>query len=557
MSAGRTCGISTAREGLPAGVGEVEVDAYRIMNASQLRACVWAFVFSLWERVRAQIGGIDCLLLDDPQDQFDPINSENLAAAIAEMPACGMRPLVTSNDYRFLDAVQDKLPSRSTGCPSSYAGVMSPISNSRLTAGVGPDRGEVIELRRKWRGDQNSEDKARRFVSAVRINVENRLRDLLATGPSERQKPTLSDLIDAVRTARNHGERPFEEPPFAALLSHPGLRDSAPFYRCINKAHHRAQDVTPHDAGEVDRVFGEVDRLLRSCSAAYGRFMGRLTREDEDLVSVELPPAPPPMVVGSEPIQVLGQVSARSSADLLAAGLDAHVFSFASLGAVACYGVRSQGLSPLALQGQVVVVSLEADAKDGDPVVALSGRRSYLRRLLGDGNDPSRIVLACDRSGTERVPPSLLLPRARTRLLPVVGVVYDERNFGGRDEVVEVQGSKLLDRHLVAARVADDSAYPIIRAEDLVLMERVASLDTAEVARLEDSIVVAAAGTGSEVFAYLKRLGGHAAPGVRILENIGLKGRAVSVAIGDDGLSSGAAPLQMLWRVHGTVRSRQ
>ena len=104
------------------------------MNASQLRACVWAFVFSLWERVRARNGGIDCLLLDDPQDQFDPINSENLAAAIAEMPDCGMRPLVTSNDYRFLDAVRDKLPVASTAGLSWYAGFVSPISNSRLTA---------------------------------------------------------------------------------------------------------------------------------------------------------------------------------------------------------------------------------------------------------------------------------------------------------------------------------------------------------------------------------------------------------------------------------------
>ena len=543
--------------GLRAGVGEVEVDAYRIMNASQLRACVWAFVFSLWERVRARIGGIDCLLLDDPQDQFDPINAENLAAAIAEMPAYGMHPLVTSNDYRFLDAVRDKLPVRSTTCPSWYAGFMSPISNSRLTARVGPDRGEVDELRRSWQADENDEDKARRFVSAVRVNLENRLWDLLAAVPFERQKPTLSDLIDALRTARNNGERPFNEPPFDRLLSHPELRDSARFYRCINKAHHRPRDVTPHDAGEVNRVFNDINRRLRSCTAAYARFMGRLTREEENLVSDNLPPVPAPTVLGTRPIQVLGQVSARSSADLLADGLDAQLFELARLGAVACYGVRSQGLSPIALQGQVVIASLETDPADGDPVVALCGGRTYLRRLLSDGKDPSRIVLACDRNGTEQVAPTLLLQRAKTLLLPVVGVVYEEASFAGRDEVVEVEGSKLFARPLVAARVADDSAFPVIRAGDLVLIEPVERLDAAEVTRLEDSLVVATAGIGSEVFAYLKRLGGYAAPGVRILENVGLKGRAVSVAINDEGLSAHVTPLHMLWRVHGTIRSRE
>ena len=542
--------------GLRAGVGEIEVDAYRIMNASQLRACVWAFVFSLWERVWATNGGIDCLLLDDPQDQFDPINSENLAAAIAEMPDCGMRPLVTSNDYRFLDAVRDKLPVASTASPSWYAGLMSPISSSRLTARVGPDRGEVEELRRGWRADDGDEEKARRFVGAVRVNLENRLWDLLAAVPFERQKPTLSDLIDALRMARNNGERPFNETPFDRLLTHPELRDSAPFYRCINKAHHRPLDVTPHDAGEVDKVFNDINRWLRSCSAAYARFMGRLTREEEDLLAVDLPPAPTPTVVGAEPIQVLGRVSARSSADLLASGLHAEAFKWAELGKVACYGVRSHGLSPIALQGQVVVTSLEMDAADGDPVVALCRGRSYLRRVLSDSKDPSRIVLTCDRSGTEQVAPTLLLERARTRLLPVIGVVYEERGFAGRDEVVEVEGGRLLSPALVAARVADDSAFPVIRAGDLVLMEPVERIDAAELTRLEDSLVVATAGTGSEVFAYLKRLGGVAAPGVRILENAGLKGNAVSVAISHEGLSSGVMPLRMLWRVHGTIRYR-
>ena len=386
------------------------------------------------------------------------------------------------------------------------------------------------------------------------MNLENRLWDLLAAVPFERQKPTLSDLLDALRMARKNGERPFNEAPFDRLLTHAQFRDSAPFYRCINKAHHRPLDLTPHDAGEVDRVFNDINRRLRSCSAAYARFMGRLPRDEEDLLAVGVPPPPTPTAVGAESIQVLGRVSARSSADLLASGLHEEALEWAELGKVACYGVRSHGLSPIALQGQVVIASIEMDAADGDPVVALCGGKSYLRRVLSDGKDPSRIVLACDRTGTEQVAPTLLLERARTRLLPVVGVVYEERAFEGRDEVVELDGDGLLSPPLVAARVADDSAFPVIRAGDLVLMAPVDRIDAAELTHLEESLVVAIAGTGSEVFAYLKRLGGIAAPGVRILGNAGLKGSAVSVAVSDEGLSSGAMPLQMLWRVHGTIR---
>ena len=126
-----------------------------------------------------------------------------------------------------------------------------------------------------------------------------------------------------------------------------------------------------------------------------------------------------------------------------------------ALGEVALYGVRSPGLGSLALQGQVVVVSLDQEAGDGDPVVALSDSKIYLRRLLGDRRDPSRVVLACDRTGTDRVAPTLMLLRARTRLLPVVGVLYDQQSFDGKEEACPIDASKILDRNLVVARVTE------------------------------------------------------------------------------------------------------
>ena len=543
--------------GLRADLGGMQVPAYKIMNASQLRACVWAFVFSLWERVRSRIGGIDCMLLDDPQNHFDPINAENLGAAIPEMSAHHMRPIITSNDYRFLAGIRDKLPNRSTGSPSWRALVMNPISSSRLTAGVSPHVEEIYEHRKDWRADVNNEDKARRFVSTVRVYVENRLWDLLATDTIVLHKPTLTDVINALRAARNHGEHPFEEPPFAALLSHVALANGSPFYQIINKAHHRPQDVTPHEAGEVDKAFSEIDQLLRSCSASYARFMGRLTREDRDLFLTDLPPAPAPAHMPKDNLHLVGNVSARSSADILASGETAEILDLTEFGEIAFYGVRSPGLSPLALQGQVVVVSLEMEAQDGDPVVALCGNKIYLRRLSADRRDQSRLILACDQTGAERAPRSLLLPRARTRLLPVIGVLYEQERFTGTEEAIAIQGTKVLERELVAARVMDHSAYPVIRNGDLVLMEAVANLDAEEIDRLEDRIVVALAGNGGDSFAYLKRLGEQTITDIRILENVGWKGSALTVATSERAASFGIPPLQMLWRVHGTLRDPQ
>lgn len=540
--------------GLRAAIGGMQVPAYKIMNASLLRACVWSFVFSLWDRVKTGLGGLDCILLDDPQTHFDPINAENLAAAIPQMPEHGMRPLITSNDNRFVASITDKLPDRSTATPTWHAWTLNPISSSRLTAGVSPAVEEIFERLLEWQEDENNAAKAQQFVSTVRLYVENRLWDLLATDPMVMHKPTLGDLIQSVRSAHNNGEPPFEEPPFRALLAHVALRDNAPFYKIINKAHHRLHEVTPHEAGEVAEPFKEIDRLLRSCSASYARFMGRLTREDKDLYLVNLPPLPECVTLNKTPIPVLGEVSARSDADRLAAAETGQVFDFSTLGDIAFYGVRSPGLGAFALQGQVVAVSLDREARDGDPVIALNGDKIYCRRFLGDTRDPSRIALACDQSGTERVPPTLLLPRAKTRLLPIVGVLYDQERFYGKEEACPVATSKLLDRNLVAVRVSDDSAYPVIRHGDIAVLEAVENLNDNEIAQLEDRIVVAILGSEGDSFAYLKRLGAEVSPGMRILENVGMKGSALAVATSTDTGSPGIGTLQRLWRVHGTFR---
>ena len=388
------CGFDASEEkgiGLQADIGGMQVPAYKIMNASQLRACVWAFVFSLWERVRSRIGGLDCVLLDDPQNYFDPVNAENLGKAIMHMPARDMRLIITSNDYRFLAGVKDNLPNRSNLSPSWCSLVMNPISSSRFTASVSHAFEEIYELQNDFLADENNEGKARKFVSAVRIYIEDCLWNLLATDTRVMHKPTLADLINALRALRKKGEQPFDEPPFEALLSHAGMCDKSSFYQIINKVHHRQKDVTPYMAGEVKETFTKISRLLRSCTASYARFMGRLSHEERDLFLSDPPHAPAPALMPKEHMQVFGDVSARSSADALASGEATEIFDLTELGEIAFYGVRSLGLSPLALKGQVVIVSLEIEAQDGDPVIALSGDKIYLRRLLADRSDPSRL----------------------------------------------------------------------------------------------------------------------------------------------------------------------
>ena len=540
--------------GLRAELGDMRVPAHQVMNASLLRACVWAFLFALWEHISKQAGGLSCVLLDDPQTHFDPINGENLAAAIPSMPGQGMRPMIAWNDVRFVAAIQDKLPSRAADAPTWTALRLDPVSSSKLTATLSPALEEIREKRDRWREDENDVVKAQEFVKCVRVDIENRLWNLLATDPLVMHAPTLSDLLGQLRHARNGGERPFEEPPFEKLVMHEALRNDALFYKIINKAHHRPMDVTPQDAADVNGAYESVHSTLRSCSASYARFMGRLTNEDRDLLLAEAPAAPDAIHLSDRKLPVLGSLAARSSADILAIAEDHEQFDLESLGSVALYAVRGPTLGSLALAGQVVIVSLDREPVEGEPVIALYKGKTFARRFHRDKKDPSRTVLAADRSGTERVPPVVVVPTAATRAMPVIGILYDAQKPTGKEEAALVATSDVLSRTLAVANIVEDSAYPVVRDGDRVILEAITDLSAAAMTKLEGRIVALTAGNGNECFGYLKRLGLEVSPGNRIYENIGLNGQAVCVSTGS-GTAFGLV-LERLWRVHGVLRHR-
>ena len=93
------------------------------------------------------------------------------------------------------------------------------------------------------------------------------------------------------------------------------------------------------------------------------------------------------------------------------------------------------------------------------------------------------------------------------------------------------------------ARVVDDSAYPNIRENDLVLLDQIEDVTTEALNRLEDRIITVVASGGSESFGYLKRMGAEIQPGVRFLEKIGLTGSSVGVAFRAGEKNRGRAPV--------------
>lgn len=554
-------GLDPARAqgvGLYAGLGSVRVHAHEVMNSSHLRACVWAFVFSLWERIRERAGVLEVLLLDDPQTYFDPINTENLAAAIPKLVEAGMALIITSNDNRFIAAVKSRLPKTSLASPSWTMLQISPISSSRYTAAFTPAVEEVLERRAVWLEDESDVAKAQEFVERVRLHIENRLWDLLASDPILIYKPTLADLIAHISSARNGGEQPFNEIPFERLLKCKSLRPGSTFYSIINNAHHNLRDVTPFDAGEVSGAFDEVDRFIRSCSASYARFMGRLTREDEDFFFASSPPAPVPIHLNESPIRVLGDFSARTHSDAVAVEGEFTTISLSDLGEIALYAIRGSSLGALALPGQTVAVSLSEEAKNGDPVIALCGNTVLARRYHSDQRDPSKLTLACDQSGTERVAPAVTLSKNKVRILPIVGIFYGNTPREGDQEARCVDTCSILDKPLLAARIIEDSGYPVVRNGDLVLLESVELSSESLLDPMKGDVVAIMAAQHGEQFAYLKRVGSSIqGTGLRIFENVGTFGDSLAVSCSDGNYGAiDCLQLQSMWRVHGVIRAR-
>ena len=304
----------------------------------------------------------------------------------------------------------------------------------------------------------------------------------------------------------------------------------------------------------VLKAYENVHSILRSCTASYARFLGRTTSTDHDLVLTDAPPRPNVVRLPDVQLPVLGNLAARSGADILAVGDHQDQIHLDALGTVALYVVRGSTLGLLALPGQVVIVSLDSEATDGDAVIALYRDKAFARRFHRDRKDPSRTVLVADFSGSENVPPAMLVPTAATRIMPIIGVLYDAQTIPGPDEAVPVDSTEILSRKLAAAHIVEDSAYPVIRNGDIVLMEQVEELSRTTVQSLEGRIVALTVRSGADSFGFLKRLGQNLGDGLRIYENIGLNGQAVCVGERQSAATGAVLCLERLWRVHGFLR---
>lgn len=534
--------------------------AHQVLNSSALRAHVWGFLLALWERVWASRGGLACVLLDDPQALFDAMNAENMAAAIPNMLAAEMRPIIVSNDNHFVAMATAYLRERNALVNSALL-QLSPISSSKLSASLVPLVEKLREERARWREDENDVGKAQSFVEPVRAHVETRLWDLLASDPKPMFKPTLADLLGRIANARGTGQKPFNEEPFNLLLNYTALQPASDFYKVLNKAHHRPRDITPVDAKAVDDHFNSVENLIDACAGAYARFLGRLPDDRHAAVPTSPPPAPPCRPLPSPQLRVLPPLAARMDFTAIAeSDVITEMWDPAEFGDIALFGIGAHTLGTACLMGQTAIVDVGIEPKGGDLVICQLGTNHFARRLGIDRGDPARLILESIPSATGRLPPTHIVPRYATRAMKIVGVLFDLHG-GIQGEAALIEVSDILRSVRAIAPVVGASAYPVAPEGSRVLLTPVDVHDESELARLEGRIVAVAASdtpdTPDYCAGYLKRLGPQLAgfPAVRVLENIGSLGNSLHVhfpSVGD-APSASIASVRQMWRVNGVL----
>lgn len=537
------------------------VEAHHVMNASALRAYLSAFVLALWQQVWARSGGISAFLMDDPQDLLDPGNVANLAATVPALIAEGINPIIVSNDFGFIPTVEAFVASdqRAMGQVRTETWEFSAISTSKCTVSLAPLADEVRVRCQHWqKNDPNDAGLAREFVHPVRVRIEIKLWDLLASDPAVLHDPTMGDLLGKIANARNRGEQPFNEEPFRRLLELSALKPGAPFRDVINKAHHgRADQITPVEADVVRQGYEEVFSAIDACWLANARFMGRLPSEEAVAEAQKSTPDLKLVTLRSAPISIVGKLAAHEvGAPLTTIDKATDQLHLPSLGDVSLFTLRAPTLGLVAFPGQTLIVSATAEIKNGDFAIVQTTGKTYARKIGIDKSDRSRIALETMPSTNSRAPQTHFVRRSSARLSKVIGVLFDETvPPKSQDEAIETDRSLILEHVIAAAGVVGDSAFPIALDRGHVLLG--AAPDLALLGGRILAVVTRSDQFSSEHYAYLKRLG-KAMPGsktIYYLENVGQTGEGEFVQFVLSGVTptKGIPVVEQTWKVLGTL----
>lgn len=510
----------------------VSAPAQHVSNASALRGTLLGFLLAFREHVLSTRGGVELLLLDDPQDLLDGDNRDRLARGLASAAGTSAQLLVTTNDGRFARALvaENRGPDR-----VEHLSVHA-VNTVRPTLRTAPSVEEVDRKRVAFIENRDDAGAARDYAAHMRVFLEARLGDLLddAAHPAyaaSTRAPTLETLMGRLRgLVTSKASELFLHPAVKRFAEDPRLADGAEPRRVLNASHHGQVTLTYMD---VKAVEAELVHLRTTVEQMHEQF--RLHRWREPLARVEssagatatiLPFRPPGFDVPIHPdlAAFAGQAPQGGSQEMPVERLDSGWFEGKSL-----YFLRRDTLGTAIRSGWVAVVETEPyEGRDGELVIARHGSQVLARQVVvGVGSGSVSLLAQASDPGARR--PTLMLPRNGLRLHRIVGAIFSEMPTPeGKGEATRIDSVPELARVTTAFRVRQGSAVPVALPGQVVLGGP--ELTSAALSEWEGRFAAVSLMDGSSVF---KRIGATL-PGnmrhLRMFESIGAGGSSEVIA---------------------------
>ncbi len=136
------------------------------------------------------------------------------------------------------------------------------------------------KLRSEYEENENDDQAAQNYVSALRVYCESYLMHLLnVPDPLLPEKPALGNILAAIHRYSNSGHEPFSCVPIRALLDSYVFRSGSQLRDILNRAHHHTlADIT---CGEVDRIADDAKTAKRLVDSAHVAYECHLRRDQE------------------------------------------------------------------------------------------------------------------------------------------------------------------------------------------------------------------------------------------------------------------------------------
>lgn len=450
----------------------VKAPAQHVSNASALRASLTGFYLAYWSYLQRERGGLQLMVLDDPQELLDIENRNRLAEAVVHLASEKAQLVVTTHDRGFAQMLVVAGKAKSVAIDHR---AVHPPSKKRPTLHTSPSVAKVQRAYLAAVEDENDADAARDYVSECRVFIEARLGDFFddvafpVTSAPKVDLPTLMDHINRLRGAvKTPANELFRSPAMKELAKDPALEDGCATLKLLNSSHHPAKlTIQPN---EVHACKEHLERLRRSVERAHEQFRmflrrERLPSEFDSIPSLEVGELP----TFNVPIQPNLQAFVRGSSTGETQEQSTEVLDQSWFEDKAFFYLRTSNFGFAATVESVAIVeAIPSAVDDRQLVIARRGKDVFARRLLRP-EDSDYIALVSETFDPRQSKPTVQFHQKEVALHKVVGMLFHVGPLAGKykakarptDEAVQVDGREFLGAYTSAFRVVEQSAVPL------------------------------------------------------------------------------------------------